>query len=312
MECRGDLALPAKGSYLAFYRAMLSCSDNLPQLETYHGAGSKETHGYEGPIHVSDGGYRATNAENDFIAAAGKVGYPEIKDLQNLEANNGFERWMRYVSPDGKRQDTAHTYLHPLLQDGQHPNLHVLVKSKVLRVIFDENKKATGVEYTPNPAYQAQIGLTLHPKLVVKARKLVVVACGACGTPSVLERSGVGSRDVLEKASVPVVSDLPGVGHDYQDHNLIFYPYKTALEPHETNDAILSGRLNRDEAIAQSNPALRWNSVDVASKLRPTDAEVAALGPAFQAAWDRDFKNEPNRPLMLMALVSRQAPLLPH
>lgn len=120
----------------------------LKSLETYHGKGKSEHHGYDGPIHISDGGFRGTNSMNDFISAAAKVGYKDTDDLQCLEENNKFERWLRYVSPEGKRQDTAHTYLHPLLQDGKHPNLHVLVKSKVLRVVFDDQKRAVGVEYS--------------------------------------------------------------------------------------------------------------------------------------------------------------------
>ncbi|KFZ17325.1 hypothetical protein V501_01793 [Pseudogymnoascus sp. VKM F-4519 (FW-2642)] len=284
-----------------------SADEMLPfmkKLETYHGAGDAKYHGYDGPVHISDGGHRSFKSESDFITAASKVGYPEIKDLQNLDSNNGFERWMRTVSKDGKRQDTAHRYLHPLLQDGNHPNLHVLVESKVVRVIFDDYKRATGVEYTPNSDFQAEIGLTSHPKSIIKARKLVVVSCGACGTPSVLERSGVGNPEILKEASVPLVADVPGVGHNYKDHNLIFFPYRTALDTDETNDAFLSGRYPREAFLAEKPPILRWNAVDVSSKIRPMDCEVAALGKEFQAAWDRDFKNQPNLPLMLMALVS--------
>jgi hypothetical protein len=180
----------------------------------------------------------------------------------------------------------------------------VLVKSKVLRVLFDDNKRAIGIEYTPNAAYQPEIGLTPHPKLTVKARKLVVVSCGACGTPSVLERSGLGGTDVLNKAGVKQVVDLPGVGHDYQDHNLIFYPYRTSLEPTETLDGLLSGRLDRAQALAEKNPILGWNAIDVCSKLRPTEDEVKSLGPEFQKAWDKDFRDDPNKPLMLTGVVS--------
>lgn len=157
----------------------------------------------------------------------------------------------------------------------------------------------------PNPAYQAEIGLSTHPKLTVKARKLVVAACGACGTPAVLERSGLGGSQVLKKAGVEQIADLPGVGHDYQDHNLIFYPYRTSLTPEETTDAYLSGRLNRSEFIAsKAGPMLGWNTIDVCSKIRPTDEAIKALGPEFQAAWDKDFKNEPNKPLMLTGVVN--------
>ncbi|KFY79231.1 hypothetical protein V499_01735 [Pseudogymnoascus sp. VKM F-103] len=260
----------------------------MKKLETYHGPGEKEHHGFDGPIHVSNSTYRASRPETDFIDAAQKVGYPEIKDLQNLDANNGVERWLRYVSPDGKRQDTAHTYLHPKLQDSNaYPNLHVLVEAKVVRAVVDDSGRAVGVEYTPNPDFQAAgISLTKHPKQTVKARKLVVISCGACGTPAVLERSGVGNAEVLERAGVPVVVDLPGVAAD------------------ETIDGILSGRADAAELIAKNDKIMGWNSIDISSKVRPTDDEVSALGPEFQAAWDRDFKNAPNKPLMLMGLVS--------
>lgn len=276
----------------------------LNKLETYHGPGEKSHHGYDGPINVSDGGFRAKKAEDDFIQAANQVGYPEIEDLQNLENNNGFQRWQRYVSPDGKRQDTAHRYLHPKIDDGKHPNLHVLVESKVVRVLFDENKRATGVEYTPNSEFQIELGLSMHPVKSVKARKLVVVTCGACGTPPVLERSGLGDKTILDRAGVPVVEELPGVGKDYQDHHLLLYPYKTNLEPDQTLDDILGGRADVPEMMKNKDPKLGWNAIDISAKIRPTEEDVDELGPQFRQAWDKDFKNEPNKPVMLCGVVS--------
>ena len=238
------------------------------------------------------------------MKASKEVGYPEIEDLQNLDSNNGIQRWQRYVSPDGKRQDTAHRYIHPKLEDGQHSNLHVLVESKVVRVLFDDKKRAVGVEYTPNPEFQAVIGLTAHPVKLVKARKMVVVTAGACGTPPIIERSGLGDKSILERAGVPVVEELPGVGKDYQDHHLLLYPYRTNLAPEETIDGILSGRVDATELVKNSDKVLGWNAIDISSKLRPTEEDVDALGPEFRAAWDKDFKNAPNRPLMLCGLVS--------
>jgi choline dehydrogenase-like flavoprotein len=275
------------------------------QFETYHGAGNEKTHGYNGPIQVSDGGYKCARSEQEFIDACTEVGYPEYQDMQDLDSNNGTERWMRYVSPEGKRQDAAHCYLHPLLRDGKHPNLHVLCETKVVRVLFDGTKRATGVEYTPNPDYVEGTDRVAGSTRTIRARKLVVVSCGAINSPLVLERSGVGDQRILEDAGVAVVEDLPGVGHDYQDHNLIFYPYRTDLKPHETMDAIIRDVKARDEAILNKSAILRWNTCDVSAKIRPTDAEVAALGPAFQKAWNKDFKDNSNRPLMLISLVSR-------
>ncbi|XXH01816.1 hypothetical protein Hte_008177 [Hypoxylon texense] len=277
----------------------------LKKLETYHGPGDAKHHGFHGPIQVSDGQFRSKRFEDDWLQASEQVGYPEIRDLQTLDTNNGFQRWLRYMSLDGKRSNTAHGYLHPRLRDGKHPNLHVLVQSKVVRVLFDEDKRACGVEFTPNPQFQAQtVSSTPHLKQTVRARKLVVVSCGACGTPSVLERSGIGARDVLERAAVPIIQELPGVGENYQDHNLIFYLFKSSLKPEETGDALATGRLPIEDAIAQKHPHVGWNIIDICGKLRMTKDEIAAMGPEFQAAWDRDFEDQPNRPIMLMAATA--------
>lgn len=39
--------------------------------------------------------------------------------------------------------------------------------------------------------------------------------------------------------------------------------------------------------------------IDICSKLRPTDSDVAALGPDFQKDWDRDFADKPTKPLSM-------------
>lgn len=74
----------------------------------------------------------------------------------------------------------------------------------------------------------------------VRATKLVVISAGTFGSPGVLERSGIGRRDVLEAAGVPVKVDLPGVGENYQDHPTIFAPY-LATPDSDTLDGIGRG-----------------------------------------------------------------------
>lgn len=274
------------------------------KIETFHASTSPDVHGTDGPVHISSGTYRCKKSEDDFIQATKQVGWSEHDDLQSLDANNGFQRWHRSVAPNGRRQDAATAYLHSKIDDDKYKNLHVLVQSKVVRVVLNDEKRAVGVEITPNPAFQLDLGPTQHPKQIIKARKLVVVSCGALGTPLVLERSGIGKPEILKRAGVPVQVELPGVGHSYEDHHLLLYPYKTNLEPDETIDGVLRNPHKRQELIDSKDKLLGWNSIDVSSKLRPTDADIAALGPEFQKAWDRDFKNITNRPLMLTGLVS--------
>lgn len=224
-----------------------------------------------------------------------------MDDLQSLSSGaiNGVQRAMKYISPDGKRSDAAHAYVHPRLIDGKHPNLHVVVETQVDKVII-ENGRAVGVQVLPNPSF--------HPEdttvRTIRAKKLVVVSAGACGTPLILERSGVGDPAVLGAAGVDVTVDLPGVGNGYEDHLLQVSVYHTSLGEDETIDAVTRGQRDVAEMMRNNHPMLGWNVQDITCKLRPSDDEVAALGPAFQKAWNEHFRDIPDKPMTLMSPVS--------
>lgn len=256
-------------------------------------------------MHVSHGLFRSKAIEDDFIAATKKLGYPEVQDLQDLEAANAVSSLRRFVSPkDGKRQDAAHAYLHPRLRDGDHPNLHVLVGSQVTRVILDDGKRATGVEFRPNPQLMADTTAEKPATAVVRARKMVIVTAGAFGSPNILERSGIGGREVLQKANVPVVAQVPGVGHGYQDHQTSIYTYKADMPPEDNWESIYNGTRQIPELLANNDKILSWNGVDAAAKIRPTELEADGLGPRFRQAWDQDFQSVSSKPLISMLLVS--------
>lgn len=143
----------------------------------------------------------------------------------------------------------------------------MLVESQVVRVLF-EDKRAVGVEYRPNPLFHPD-DASRHR--TVKARKLVISSIGACATPSLLERSGVGNPKVLTAAGISVVADLPGVGVGYEDHHLLAYPYLNGLTPEDTLDALVFGRLGSTEDLIKSNnKMLGWNAQDIQIKVRPT------------------------------------------
>lgn len=252
---------------------------------------------------MSFGPHNEKGPQDDFLAAVEAIGFPEIPDMQDFRAIDEFSRWARYVDPAGKRQDTAHRYIHPLLESSDYPNLHILVETKVGRVIF-EGTRAVGIETEPNRLFHPATPSREKLPAIIRAKKLVVVSAGALGTPSVLERSGVGSAEILKKLDIDVISDLPDVGEHYQDHNLILYPYKTSLKVNETLDVLLSGRLDFQAAVDEKNPLLGWNGIDVTGKIRPSDAEVKSLGPEFEEHWNRDFKDQKEKPLMLICVVS--------
>ena len=99
------------------------------------------------------------------------------------------------------------------------PNLSILVKSTVTRIMFDSNRTAVGVEYTETRDGERHS---------VRVNKEVILSAGAVGSPQVLMVSGVGPKDVLEAANVPVQLELPGVGQHLQDHLVRFSLFRWA------------------------------------------------------------------------------------
>ncbi|KOS18614.1 Alcohol oxidase [Escovopsis weberi] len=280
------------------------------RAETFHPSGpayNKDVHGYSGPVHITHGPYSFKEGQDDLLAAASAQGIGEIPDLQDFESCNAFSRWARTVTPDGKRADTASAYLVPLIDSGNYPNLHILAETSVTRVVF-EGTRASAVECEPTTNFpgahaDADADARPEPAQTIRARKWVVLSAGTFSTPSILERSGVGCADRLRRLGISLVADLPAVGEHYQDHYLCLYNYTTRLESHETIDALSFGQVALPDAIRDKNPVLGWSGIDIAAKLRPSDAEAASLGPAFQAAWDRDFRLAPSRPLMVLATL---------
>lgn len=219
-----------------------------------------------------------------------------------MSSVNGAAPASRYISTSGARQDAASVYVHPLLRDDQHPNLHVLTEHHVVRVLFDSDKRASGVEVTPNPLHQEMAAGKMQ---VVRARKLVVLSAGAYSTPQILERSGVGRADVLQRAGVPLVAEVPSVGENLQDHHITMWPYRSSFAAEALGtELLLESPEALQERAAGGDGRVGWNAQDAICKLRPTEKEAAGIGPAFRTRWDGYFAAEPTRPLACFSGVA--------
>ncbi|GAP84543.2 putative glucose-methanol-choline oxidoreductase [Rosellinia necatrix] len=105
---------------------------------------------------------------------------------------------------NGHRESSATAFLEPFQS---RKNLKIYDLTQGERVLFDKNKRAIGVEVTTS-------GKTYK----LKARKEVIVACGAFHSPQLLQVSGVGPAKLLKEHGIPVVADRPGVGENLNDH----------------------------------------------------------------------------------------------
>lgn len=101
-----------------------------------------------------------------------------------------------------------------------HTNLTVRLNSLATTVLFDENNRATGVEFLQGQRlYRASPAPNAHPGETHRAyaTKEVILAGGAFNTPQLLMLSGIGPGEVLARCGIPVRVDLPGVGRNLQD-----------------------------------------------------------------------------------------------
>jgi alcohol oxidase len=93
--------------------------------------------------------------------------------------------------------------------------------------LHSENR-ATGVAFTLNPLIYPD---GPNKTRTVRGTKLVVVSAGTFGTPGILERSGIGGKDVLEGVGVKQRVDLPGVGENYQGRIGFHVAYREPTAP---------------------------------------------------------------------------------
>ena len=197
----------------------------------------------------------------------------------------------RWIHPITGQWDSAHRYLHPNAANPERSlSLTVLCQHKVVRVIVEDGI-ATGIEVLGSPPVNMNMSVaglqrmsdttsrTLnHPVLVkVRAKRLVVLSAGSINTPTILERSGIGAADLIEKLGLECIVDLPDVGENYQDHIGTQYFYRVDKETLPLNDAYLRGELKAiqqaDEDLKQSKGAHTSNFVVASGKIRLTKEE---------------------------------------
>jgi choline dehydrogenase-like flavoprotein len=150
----------------------------------------------------------------------------------------------------GERCSAAAAYLHPVMGRA---NLRVLTGAHVDRVTL-EGLRATGI--------------LLADGRQIKARREVVLAAGAFGSPTILLRSGIGPEEELRTHGIAVAHALPGVGANLQDHLDYILSYRS-----KRKDVV---GLNPAGLVRLVQAALEWRRTGVGTFASPM-AEAGAF-----------------------------------
>jgi len=189
-------------------------ADVLPYFKRAEGRdeGGNEYRGGDGPLSTSYGPLD-NPLHQVWLDAAQQAGYGLTEDY-NGYAQEGFGR-MDMTVRNGTRCSAAKAYLY---EARKRPNLHVIEHALATRILF-EGTRAVGMEYE-------QAGKTHQ----LRATREVILSGGPINSVQLLKLSGIGPAEELQRHSITVRADRPGVGANLQDH-LEFYFQMACTQP---------------------------------------------------------------------------------
>ncbi|OTA18276.1 glucose-methanol-choline oxidoreductase [Xenorhabdus vietnamensis] len=171
-------------------------------LENDTDRSNDDNHGSQGPMCLR----RPQNSEihpldKAFARACEQFGVPYVDDL-NVGEKPAVGPVPANVINSAERVDVYRSYLEPFLN---RENLHVMTDALVTQIIFN-GTIASGVKIIQS-----------GQERVYRAEQIVLCA-GAIGSATLLQRSGVGDPEHLNKLGIPVVAQVPAVGRNLTDH----------------------------------------------------------------------------------------------
>jgi choline dehydrogenase-like flavoprotein len=188
-----------------------SYADVLPYFRRAeaNSRGDDAFHGADGPLTVADvpNDYLAVDA---FVAAGVEAGHPLNRDFNGPDTE-GVGQY-QYTIRDGRRCGVRAAYIDPIVG---RPNLTILSRSHVTRINL-EGRRAVSIDL-----------LRDGEKVTVRARREIILSCGAFGTPQLLMLSGIGPGDALAEHGIEVRHELPGVGRNLTEHPDVGVGYRS-------------------------------------------------------------------------------------
>ncbi len=167
-------------------------------------------HGQSGPLHVNR--LRTDNPVHEIFLQAAREAQFRVRDDFNGEEQEGLGLY-QLTQHDGERWSAARAYVHPHM--ATRPNLRVETGAQATRILV-EGGRAVGVEFRKD-----------NETRQLSARREVILASGTFQTPQLLQLSGVGDGEMLQRHGISTVHHLPGVGQNLQDHPDFIFAYQS-------------------------------------------------------------------------------------
>ncbi|EAW19762.1 GMC family oxidoreductase [Aspergillus fischeri NRRL 181] len=184
-----------------------------PSFNISYDASAFESGG--GPLQVSYGNYLGPYGPY-LEESLDKLGFERIPGL-NSGRLIGYATITAAIDPKEATRSSSETSFLQLA--AQNSNIKLYPQTMGSRILFDGNKRATGVEVQTN-------SLMANFKYHLNANKEVIVSAGTWHSPQILLLSGIGPSETLQKYNIPVVVDLPGVGQGARDQPWMALSYK--------------------------------------------------------------------------------------
>lgn len=167
--------------------------------------GADAFHGSGGELRVEE---RRVDWEilDAFREAAATCGIPKIREF-NRGDNLGCA-YFQMNQKRGQRWSAARAWLDPA---AKRPNLQIFTEAEAEQLCLT----AGGAGQLEASGVRARIR---GEPVTLRAKREVILAAGALGSPQLLERSGIGDGALLQKLGMEVQRHLPGVGRNLQDH----------------------------------------------------------------------------------------------
>ena len=196
------------------------------EMENFDGTANPIAHGYDGPVDVRQATDNVPASELFAQSVSNVTGLPYNIDYNNRTQPNGsFVEYQLFQTPQKTRESSSTAYLSNLTscdkcgdvyaRKTRCGSLTLYHKATVDKVIFER-----GDDRRCKPVARKVKASVNGREMIFTAKNCIILSAGFWSS-TILQRSGIGARELLEDNCIRVVHDNPNVGKNLQNHTLI-------------------------------------------------------------------------------------------